>query len=198
MRANVIVALALTASPAFAQDLGMYIGVGAGNFDFEEDEANPELGTLSDTVSSWKLYGGVEFNEHIALEFSYGSTSEIQQSVSGTDPFLGDFSLVTNLDFTTTTVKAVGLLPFDWGVLLGGIGYFDTDADVDANLTAACCGTISGSDSIGDSNAMAMLGVEWRFDRGFGAGIDLRLEYEWWDIEDADASTLGIGVAYRF
>jgi hypothetical protein len=132
------------------------------------------------------------------LEFSYGSTSEIQQSVSGTDPFLGDFSLATNLDFTTTTVKAVGMLPFDWGVLLGGIGYFDTDADVDANLTAACCGTISASDSISDSNAMAMLGVEWRFDRGFGAGIDLRLEYEWWDIEDADASTLGIGVAYRF
>jgi len=44
---------------------------------------------------------------------------------------------------------------------------------------------------------MAQLGIEWRFGR-FGTGFGVRLEYEWWDISDVDASTVGAGISYRF
>jgi opacity protein-like surface antigen len=193
----VVIALALATSPSFAQEMGIYVGVVAASFDYDEDPQPGPFGAISDTTSSWKLYGGFEINEHLAVEISYGATSDLESTASGSDSFLGNFTSTQSLNFKTTAAKAMGLLPLERVVLLGGIGYFDTELDFDARLTATCCGTFSATGATGDNGLVAALGAEWRFGR-FGTGIDVRLEYEWFDLEDADTSAVGIGVGYRF
>ena len=196
MRIITIVALACFGHPAFGQE-GIYVGLGFGSFDYEEESAFLAPSPLEDTVASWRLYGGFEFSEHIGVEVRYGQTEEIDQRFSGTDPVLGGFSGRFDMTFATTSVVAMGALPMDWGALLGGIGYFDIEADADLAVTTDCCGMLTNSVTLGDDGVMAVLGAEWRFGR-FGTGWGLRLEYEWLDVENADGSTLGLGVAYRF
>jgi OOP family OmpA-OmpF porin len=196
MRAIAVVALALLASPALAQE-GIYVGLGLGSFSYEEDSAFLAPGPFEDSVSSWKIYGGFEFNENFGFEVRYGATEEFEQTFSGMDQFLGNFSTTFDVGFTTTSLVGMGFLPNDWGTLFGGIGYFDTDIDADFVLESDNLGTITDELSIGDDGLMAVLGIEWRFGR-FGTGVGVRIEYEWLDAEDADASTVGVGVSYRF
>jgi hypothetical protein len=193
---RLVVLLALT-SPALAQE-GMYVGVGLGSFDYSENSPFLAPAPFEDTVSSWKIYGGFEFSDRFGFEIRYGSTGNFDQTVSGTDPGgFGDFTARFDTDFTITTALAMGMLPKEWGVLFGGIGYFDSSSDSDLALDTECCGVLGDSIPIGDNGAAAVLGIEWRFGR-FGTGYGLRLEYEWLDVADADASTFGVGVAYRF
>lgn len=196
MRAIALAALALLASPAFAQE-GMYVGLSLGRFDFQESRAGLAPGPFDGTASSWRLYGGFEFNEHVAMEIHYGATGRLEQPYSGTDPSLGDFTSTFRTDFKTTSVMAVGMLPKDWGTLLGGLGLYQTKEDVDLDLTASCCGNLTDTISVNDNGTIALLGLEWRFGR-FGTGVAVRVEYEWMDISDADASTVSLGIAYRF
>jgi hypothetical protein len=196
MRAATLILLATFASPVLAQE-GMYVGLGLGRFDYSEDAASLAPAPLRDTLSSWKVYGGFEIGEHIAIEIRYGAAGEIEQSVSGTDPDLGNATLRFDTDFKITTALAVGVWPRDWGVLLGGLGYFDSTTEANLTLSTECCGNFNDKVSFGDNGLAAMLGVEWRFGR-FGTGLGIRLEYEWLDVDNADASTIGVGIAYRF
>jgi opacity protein-like surface antigen len=196
MRVIALAGLLCFASNAFAQE-GIYVGLGVGSFDYEEPGGSLSGNAISESVTSLRIYGGFEFNENFAFEVRYGTTSEIKDSFSGTDPILGDFTAQVDFDFTTTSIAGMGMLPKDWGAFFAGIGYFDTTANIDFNLTADCCGMQSSSASVGDDGIMALLGIEWRFGR-FNTGIGVRVEYEWLDLEDADGSTVGVGISYRF
>jgi Outer membrane protein beta-barrel domain len=196
MRATALVAFALLASPAFAEE-GMYVGLGLGSFDYAEDSVYLAPERFNDTVSSWKIYGGFEINEHFAIEIRYGASDKFHQSFSGTDPNVGDFTTTFNVDFTTTSAVALGMLPKEWGVLYAGLGYFDTNADLHFRAMTELSGDFSQSGSVGDNGLLGALGVEWRFGR-FGTGYGIRLEYEWVDADNASESTIGVGVSYRF
>lgn len=192
MRAVVILGLLLGAVPAFAQNLSIYAGGSVGVFDHD----NPEGGAFADTVSSWKLYGGAQLTRHFGIEIGHGSTSEMHGDASGSPVHVGVryFSVAHSVDFTMTTVKAMGYLPFDWGALWMGYGFFLMDAD--ATFTNGTAGRASLS--VDDKDDVASLGIEWRLRRPFDRSIDLRLEYESWGFPFSDAATIGIGVAYRF
>lgn len=190
MRAIAILLLALSGFSASAQELSVYTGVAVGAFDHD----NPDGGAFSDAVASWKLYGGMQLGEHFGLEIGRSWPSEMDGGASGSPLNVGVhyFSFAHRVDFTTTTFKAMGYLPFDWGVLWLGYGVYMMDADVDAN---GSFGPLSLS--VDHEDEMAALGVEWRL-RRLGRSIDVRLEYEWLSFPFADASTIGVGVAYRF
>ena len=195
MRAVTLVLLAFVGLPAVAQE-GISVGLGLGSLDYEESTNDPIFGDISDTVSSYKIYGMFEFNDYVAAEVSYGQSGEVEGGASGNDPFLGNFTSSLQSEFTTTVVKVIGMWPRDWGVVMGGLGYFDTDADISLRLISDI-GSITSGGTASDDGLAVMLGVEWRFGR-FGTGYGVRLEYEWWDVSDADAATIGVGVSYRF
>lgn len=191
MRFIAILCLVLCACSASAQDMSVYFGAAVGAFDHD----NPDGGAFSDTVSAWKIYGGFQLTNHFGLEIGHGSTSELEGGVSGSPLNVGVhyFSFAHRVEFTTTTFKAMGYLPFDWGALWAGYGVYMMDADVDASNGAFG----RNSFSLDDEDEMAALGVEWRL-RGLGRSIDLRAEYEWLGFPFSDASTISLGVAYRF
>ena len=197
MRRLLACLLTLVASGASAQD-NMYAGLGFGEFDYQEEYTDPVLGVMvGDSVSSYKIFGGFEFNDYFAIEISYGKTDSIVSSGSGVDAIAGPYFYQLDLEYTKTALRAVGQLPIGDFVLLGGLGYFSSDGDVDEYFDVACCGQFGNEGSLSDDGMLAQLGVEWRFGR-FGTRYALRLEYETWDMTSVDANTVGLAFSYGF
>lgn len=196
MRTFVILMIGLAAPAAYPQE-GMYVGLGAGAFDYEQNVGDGIFGALAETGSAYKLFGGFEFTDNFGAEISYGKTVNLDSMRRGSVAPIGDYVGFTDYEFSSTALKAVGQLPREWGALIGGLGFFSIDADLTRGLDAACCVPETRGFSITDDGMLAMLGIEWRFGR-FGTGYGVRLEYEWWDLDGADASSLGLGLSFRF
>lgn len=196
MRSSLLVVLSVFASAASAQQ-SIYVGIGYGSFDYKEDTGDPLIGPVADTASSTKLFGGFEINDHFTLEISYAKTADLRDTNVMDVPPFGEVTGTLATDFTITTLSALGQVPFEWGALLGGLGYFSSDSDFTVAASADCCGTLRADGSLSDDGLMAMLGIEWRFGR-FGSRYALRLEYEWWDMSNIDTSTIGVGFSYGF
>jgi hypothetical protein len=197
MRSISLLLLALFATAASAQQ-SIYVGLALGNFDFSEHIGDLVLGTVSDTATKQQLFGGFEINDHFAIEISYGKTDELHYANTVNVESLGEITGRVDQDFTITNLLAVGQLPFEWGALLGGIGFFSSDNDYRESYTGDILGgTISGDGSFSDDGMSAMLGAEWRFGR-FGTRFGIRLQYEWWDIPDVDISSIGMAISYGF
>lgn len=197
----VVVLLSLIGAVVHAQE-SMYAGIGYGSFSYSESTGDAILGDVEDSEARWKLFGGFEFNDNVALEIQYGKSGDLIDSKTAfllldddavPDEITG--RLVT--DFTITALNAIGQVPFEWGALLGGIGYFSSDSSFTAVANAPCCGSLSNSGSISDNGLSAMLGIEYRFGR-FGTRYGIRLEYEWWDMGDVDTSAIGLALSYGF
>ena len=95
-------------------------------------------------------------------------------------------------DFEILTVKALGFIPFEKVSLLGGVGYFDADANIWASGTALGISQ-QASDQSSDVGAMLVGGLEFNLER-----VDIRAELEWFDVEDAEASGINVGVLFHF
>jgi opacity protein-like surface antigen len=187
---------AIFGSAANAQE-GIYVGLGVGKFDYQERFTDPFLGQSSANVDTYKIMGGFEINNYFALEITYGKTDDIVNSVVGNFPSVGDLDLTQSQDFSMTTLRGLGQYPFDWGVLLGGLGYYSSDNKFIEFGQAQCCGQINSGGTIRDDGLTAMVGVEWRFGQ-FGTRFGVRLEYEWWDINLVDTSAVGVALTYGF
>ncbi|MDX1561333.1 MAG: outer membrane beta-barrel protein [Gammaproteobacteria bacterium] len=196
LKLPVIICTAVFAVPGHAQE-GIYVGLGAGSFDYDEPFNPGARGTVADTLDIYKLFGGFEVNQHLLIEVGYGKTSDLEYATSFTvDPF-GEIDYQYIADFTMTTARAVGQLPLDWGILLAGLGFYSSENDFLEIADADCCGRATNGGTLSDSGATAMLGIEWRFGR-LDTQIGFRLEYEWWDIGVADTSAIGLALSYGF
>jgi hypothetical protein len=184
-----ILGLALGGSSALAQDLAGYAGVAVGEFDY----ANEFGGDFSDSDSSWKLYGGFQIGEYVSFEGGRTWTS-IEPDPPGAVLSVGTRVLFAqDVDYELTDLRIMGRLPLKQFDLWFAIGVYEMEADVD--FTSFFGGPASLD--VYDTGELWALGVDWRLgqiDRTF----DVRLEYEVFDFSFADASTLSVGIAYRF
>lgn len=189
--------LAMLASGAAAQD-NIYAGIGYGEFDYEEQFVDPLAGQVADSVPAYKIFGGFEFNDYFALEMSYGKDESVVQSATTDIPPFGNVFYQVDIEFTKTALRAVGQLPLEPVFLLASVGYYSAEGDFDEFIILECCPPpLAAEGSLNDNGMMAQLGVEWRFGR-FGSRYAIRLEYEWWDMSDVDASTVGLAFSYGF
>ena len=194
MRLLALVLAAFGAAPAFAQGLSAYIGVDVGVL--AHDVPDPDS-PFSDTVGAWKLFGGFQINDYIGFEAARGSSRSLGDDDGVGSPLnVGVHRLhqAHSVEFDLFTVKIKGFLPFEWGSLSIGYGYFNMDADAVWTAPSGDRGSIS----VGDDGEVATLGIDWRRFGRFDRSFDLRLEYEWFDFPFSNAETLTIGVAYRF
>jgi hypothetical protein len=191
MRAVLILGLALGAPPAFAQDLGVYTGVAIGEF----DHSNEMGGAFSDSVSSWKIYAGFQLGEVFGLELGRASPSAIEVDAPGSPLSIATrrFGAVQRVDFGFTTFRLMGRLPLRRFDLWAAYGSVYTDADVTFTTSFGNSSSIS----IEDSDELWALGVDWHLGDSTSP-FDLRLEYESLEFPFSQASTISIGIAYRF
>jgi hypothetical protein len=191
MRTALILGLAIGASRALAQDLGVYTGVAIGEF----DHTNETAGAFSETVSSWKIYAGFQFGESFSLEVGRASPSAIEVDAPGSPLSIATrrFGVAQRVDFGLTTFRVMGRLPLRRLDLWAAYGSVYMDADVGFTTFMGNTGSIS----IEDTNELWALGVDWQLGDG-ASPFDVRLEYESLGFPFSDAFTISVGVAYRF
>jgi opacity protein-like surface antigen len=172
-----------------AQDGTAYYGISLGEFDYTDNGFGEDF--FSDTVSAWHLMVGYQFMEHLAVEGAYGQSDTIRdtRTFPGLLPGQTDeVEFVSELD-QILTIRLLGVLPFDNGVsLMAGIGYADIKQDIAVNVNGApaLSGEVSGN------NPAYYAGAQYDWDR-----VALRLAYEQYDFEDADATEISLTFFYK-
>ena len=187
MRTVLIVAVGLWAASGMTQEVepGGYIGIGLGKWDY--DEAILGFGNFSESATYTKLYVGYRLNENWAFEASWETTDTVEQNAS-----IGIATFRIGLEFEPITLRGVAFLPYSWGSLFAGLGYFDGDvegfSEVDQGATVTRLEISESTDGV-----TFLWGVQLDF-----SSLSLRLEYEWWDVDGADSDQLGVGLHWRF
>jgi opacity protein-like surface antigen len=178
-------AAAATAS-AQGNEAGFYAGAGVGTFNLDIDEPG-DVGGAFDRYSSddtaWKAFVGWRMNPYLAFEGAYVNLG------SPDDTLAPDTKLTVETDGFAPYV--VGTLPIgDWFEVFAKAGYYWYD--VDARLSTPLGST---SDTTSDEAFTWSAGVGLNvFER-----INVRLEYEQFDIENTDDSNaLWLTGAWRF
>ena len=179
--------------PAFAQDAGFYIGGALGQSSFDVECA----GTTScdDSDSSWKIFGGYQFNKHFAVEFGYADLGETTASVP-----VPPFNVNIAFESTVWDLVAVGSLPIgDRFSIFGKVGLYMADTEV--NGSAAGLGSLSES----DDNTDLTYGIGARYD--FTRNLGVRLEWQrYQDVGgdfggatlESDVDVMSVAVIWKF
>lgn len=221
LRAASLFFLLLVSLQAGAQQrgLGVYAGIGLGNFQFEEDqglisvEVGDRLGDaivssatqrigipsrLDDSELALKIFGGWNVNRNLGVEVSYARASELTSTYSQQ---VGDVTVSANLstNIDIGTARVMGYLPFRLGAIFGGLGYFnaETSSTQNVGLTVAGAGGVLNTVNLGgsatDSGPTAIAGLQWRLPL-----LILRADYELFDMNAGSAATLNVGVSLGF
>ncbi len=171
---------------AMDNETGFYAGAGIGTFNVKVDDVD-DVTTTVDRYDSddtaYKAFAGWRMNPYLAFEVAYVNLG------SPDDEIAPDTRLTTETDGFAPYV--VGVLPIgDWFEVFAKAGYYwyDTEARITSPL-----GDANASNSDEAFTWTAGLGVNV-FER-----VNIRLEYEQFDIEDTDDSNaLWLTGAYRF
>lgn len=178
-----IVALALALMPLAANaDGGFYIGVGVGGATVEAEfdvTEIPELpASIDEDDNANKIFAGYMFDlpaVDLGVELGYVNFGEPE-----IDTDLGEITL------EPAGINLWGIASLDAGLfdVYGKLGYINWDVDY----------SLLGETASDDGSDLGY-GVGLSF--GLGP-VDIRGEYEVYDIEDADVSMLSLGLVYRF
>ena len=148
-----------SAEEGFAEE-GWFAGAGLGrseNRDYECDGCVMPIFTLDDTGSAWKVYGGYQFNKHIAVQGGYIKLAD-------TDATGDQWTDKLEVDGIFGAIQ--GILPLsDAFDLFATVGLFHWDQDVTYN---GLSGKFDGTDPF------YSLGASYSFDK---PGVKVQLEW---------------------
>jgi opacity protein-like surface antigen len=178
---------AATGAQAQENEMGFYAGAGVGSFNLDidsPDDVQDAVSRYSSDDTAWKAFVGYRINPYLALEGAYVNLGSPDDTIAPD---------------TRLTVETDGFAPYLVGTLPIGdtfeafakAGYYWYD--VTRRVTMP--GTVLARDSNSDSTFV--------WSAGLGANlfehVNLRLEYEQFDFNDADSSNaLWLTAGYRF
>ena len=209
----------LTSLDAAAQQrgLGLYAGIGLGQFQFEENQGPLSVevddglldgvvggvtqtiglrsARLDDSELAWKLFGGWNITGNLGVEVSYGRANELTSTYTEQ---VGDVTVSANLstDIDIGSARVMGYLPFRIGSFFGGIGYFSaqTNSTQNVGLVVSGAGSVQDTVNLGgsatDSGPTAIVGFQWAL-----SSLVLRADYELLDMNAGRAATFNVGVS---
>jgi len=212
--------LASTQAAAQQRGLGLYAGVGIGQFQFEEEQGplsvvlderlvDEIVGNVTQTIGirsvplddselSWKLFGGWAFTDNLGVEVGYGRANELTGTYTEQ---VGDVTVSASLstDLDIATARVMGYVPFRVGAFFGGLGYFsaETSSTQNVGLVVSGVGSVQNAVNLGgtatDSGPTAIVGFRWAV-----SSLVLRADYELFDMNAGSAATLNVGVSLGF
>lgn len=169
--------------PVIAADTGFYVGgsVGRSDYGVGPGDLGMTSGTVDDTDTAYKVFGGYNFTRNFGVEAAYVDLGDLTFSGNvGATPVSG------SADVEGFNISAVLTAPINERFsVFGKLGAFVWDGDFSANSTAV---SWSGSDSGTDFSAG--LGASYSFNKN----LSLRAEYEYFDDVDTNLWTVGVGV----
>lgn len=187
----------LAASPAFAaEDSGFYVGAGLGQASVEVDLGSG-LPDFDGSDTAFKIFGGWKFMKYFAVELEYIDGGEADDTFRGSDGGLSVEEKVT-IGFTGFNGSVLGILPIgEQFNVFAKVGMLLWDADLTGRVSA-CFEGVCESDTERDSES------DSDFSWGLGAGFDftenlgVQVEYQVFELSDADADLISGSVVWRF
>ena len=180
----------LTAIPSTVlaqnEEVAAYLGGGVGYFRINDEDFPDSEDELKDNRWSWRGQAGIQFNPVFSVEGGYTDFGEVE-----------DGSL--ELDADGSFVAALVHLPLANGVApYGKVGQLWWDVERRATTTSS--GFLGGGEttvsrSSEDGND-TFYGVGIRF--GEGPGLQMRVEYDRFALDDADVDMASVNLQYRF
>ncbi len=158
------------ASLAQAQDTGFYAGVGAG-------QALVDERAYDDEDTAFSVFGGYQFHRNFALEAGYTDFGSLQPRDAGTD-----------LELTSASLTAVGILPFTdrfSGYARAGFQRWELDRAIPG---------LTGTARDDGTDPVYGLGLQYRF----SDAVALRGEYTRSEVEDLDVDAAQGQVRFDF
>lgn len=188
---------AFAVSPAMADDGGFYVGAGVGNFMIDIDDFEEGV-NFSGGDTAFKLIGGYKLNQFFGAELEYIDGGTVDDKYSDG----ADSVLKVGIDISGFNLSLLGAFPigeqFD---VFAKLGVMNWDADIKASISGPLCDELvkfgescSERESDDGSDFSWGIGGSWYFMENFGA----RLEYQAFEIEDADTDMISLGVTYTF
>ena len=188
MKTNCIIigiTAALFALPAAAQEPGFYAGISVGQSKYNNQcDGIPSGVTCDENTTTYKLFGGYQFNRNLAVELGY-SPELAKASASG---------LGLNLDAKASALEVVAIpsLPLGDFSLFAKLGLYAAETKLSSNV---------GPDAT-DSNSSwtAGAGAGYSFTKNLGA----RLEWQRYNkvggdnTVKSDVDVFNVGLLYRF
>ena len=172
-------ALASASIPVSAQDSGFYAGLGAGMTSADTCDDLVALGVTScdDDDTSLKIYAGKRFTPNFSAELAWVDLGEVTATGPGGTATAGVDGF---------QIAGLGMVPVSPQVsFFGKLGFYLWDTQFTApGMSLSDDGT----------DVMFGLGLNWHLARQ----LDLRVEWEQFDIDGSDVSLLSAGVAFRF
>jgi outer membrane immunogenic protein len=176
-----VAALLLAASVPAHADSGFYVGASIGRSTLDTDVSDAGAGSLDfdDGDSAWKGFVGFNIDAFVidlAIEGGYVDFGQPAEQIAGND-----------VEFDLTGWDVFGLA----GVELGPIGVFAKAGFIDWSADAS----LNGARVASDSGTDPAYGIGVRFSL-FSA--EVRGEYEYFDVDDVDASLMSVGIVWTF
>jgi OOP family OmpA-OmpF porin len=179
IKITILFVVFFVSSIAVAGPAGPYLGVQGVYSDADVSES---FISFDDNTFGFKLYGGYRFGvdnalDYFAIEASWQDLGEFDDNILGSN---------VELEVDGFTVDVLGFIPLSDRIeLFGKIGYFDFEGD----------GSIDGIDFGSDDEDGLSLG--FGIDSQIGR-ISVRGEFTWFDVDDIDLWTVGIGAQWNF
>jgi OOP family OmpA-OmpF porin len=195
-----IAASAFAISPAIADDGGFYVGAGIGQASVEVD-IDEGISDFDGSDTGFKVLGGYKFGKYVGLELEYIDGGEADDSWRSDTAALSRAStsfsdeVRVEIGFTGWNASVLGSFPigerFDVFAKIGAIMW-----DADFAAVYLVDGSVVDRERATDDGTDFSWGVggSWYFLENFGA----RIEYQDFDIEDADASLISASVLWMF
>jgi len=165
--------------PASAQGSGFYVGAGAGLTTVDLCGDLIALGATScdDEDTGFKIFGGKRINQNLAVELGWVDLGEITATGPGG---------TARAEVDGIQVAAVGMLPVNPRFhVFGKVGLYLWDAKISGP---------GGSLSDDGTDLMFGFGASWNL----AERLDLRGEWERFDVDGDDIDMLSVGLLYRF
>lgn len=174
---SLAVLLGATALPAAAQGWYAGISVGTTSVDVCDDLVAVGATSCDDTDSGLKLYAGNEISRNLGVELGWVDLGKVTASGPGGS---------AKVEVDGFQIAALGILPVNPRFsVFGKVGLYLWDVSATGS---------GGSLSDDGSDIMFGLGLNWNLTQN----LDLRAEWEQFDIDGDDVSLISAGVRLRF
>ena len=177
----------LVAFSAHAEKGEWRVGAHAAFSDFEGDDTFP----VDDSTVGFRLTAQYKIFSWLGVEGAYYNSGDFEEDL---DP--GSPEGEVELSFKGFSIGGVGYLPIPSEDIevYGKVGFYDFDVDLSGG------GALLG---VG-SDVTVSLGHDDGLTLGAGAAVSIaedfaiRADFDWFDVENSDMWSVGLGVEYRF
>jgi OmpA-OmpF porin, OOP family len=186
--------LAVASAPAWAQDQGAYLGASVGQVEHKEGCEGVTI-SCDQKDTSWRVFGGYQFNRNLAVEAGYAGLGE-----SNASGVISGVNVNATAEISAWDVSAVGSFPLlDKLFLYGRAGIYFAETEVRATGTLAGFSR-SSSDEETNTGLILGLGLKYEFLRNFAVRGEWHRYFEvgGGDVGESDVDVLSIGLLFRF